>query len=48
MINITDKISCCGCNACGDVCPKGSISFQTDLFSALTEKTCYVIYLREQ
>ena len=30
MINITDKTKCCGCNACGDVCPKGSITFETD------------------
>lgn len=30
MINITDKEQCCGCNACGDVCPKGAISFPQD------------------
>ena len=30
MIRITDKVNCCGCNACGDVCPKGAISFKTD------------------
>ena len=30
MIQITDKTDCCGCQACGDVCPKGSISFKTD------------------
>lgn len=30
MIEIKDKQTCCGCNACGDVCPKGAISFQTD------------------
>jgi len=30
MINITDKTKCCGCNACGDVCAKGAISFHTD------------------
>lgn len=30
MITITDKVNCCGCNACGDVCPKGAISFKTD------------------
>ena len=30
MISITDKALCCGCNACGDVCPHGAISFKTD------------------
>lgn len=31
MIQITDKVNCCGCNACGDICPKGSITFKTDI-----------------
>ena len=30
MIQITDKIDCCGCNACGDVCPHGAILYQID------------------
>lgn len=30
MINITNKIDCCGCNACGDVCAKQAISFKSD------------------
>lgn len=30
MINITNKADCCGCNACGDVCSKGAITFTTD------------------
>ena len=30
MINITDKEQCCGCNACGDICPKQTISFLCD------------------
>ena len=30
MIQITDKVNCCGCNACGDVCHKQAISFRTD------------------
>lgn len=30
MINISNKIECCGCNACGDVCAHGAISFKTD------------------
>lgn len=31
MINITDKVQCCGCNACGDICPKDAITFKTDI-----------------
>lgn len=30
MIKIEDKEKCCGCNACGDVCPKQAISYKTD------------------
>lgn len=30
MIQITHKSACCGCNACGDVCPTQAISFKTD------------------
>ncbi len=30
MIDIKDKKDCCGCNACGDICPKDAINFQTD------------------
>lgn len=30
MIQITDKIDCCGCNACGDICGKKAITFETD------------------
>ena len=30
MINIQNKVDCCGCNACGDVCALGAISFKTD------------------
>lgn len=30
MINIIDKSKCCGCQACGDACAKGAISFATD------------------
>lgn len=29
MINITDKIQCCGCNACGDICAHKAIAFKT-------------------
>lgn len=31
MIQIVDKSKCCGCNACGDICPKNAITFQTDI-----------------
>lgn len=31
MINIIDKAKCCGCNACGDVCTHGAITFNTDI-----------------
>lgn len=31
MISITNKIDCCGCNACGDICPKNAITFKTDI-----------------
>jgi coenzyme F420-reducing hydrogenase beta subunit len=30
MIKIQDKKDCCGCNACGDICPKQCISFKID------------------
>lgn len=30
MINITNKVDCCGCNACGDICPTQAIEFVTD------------------
>ncbi|MDE5773653.1 MAG: Coenzyme F420 hydrogenase/dehydrogenase, beta subunit C-terminal domain [Muribaculaceae bacterium] len=30
MIHITDKTECCGCNACGDICPTQAISFHND------------------
>lgn len=30
MISITNKVDCCGCNACGDICPHGAISFKID------------------
>lgn len=31
MINIIDKKECCGCNACGDICPKDAITYKTDI-----------------
>jgi acetyltransferase-like isoleucine patch superfamily enzyme/coenzyme F420-reducing hydrogenase beta subunit len=31
MISITDKVQCCGCNACGDACAHDAITFKTDI-----------------
>lgn len=30
MIDIKNKVDCCGCNACGDICPVECISFHRD------------------
>lgn len=30
MIEIIENDKCCGCNACGDICPTGAITFPTD------------------
>lgn len=30
MIDIKEKKDCCGCNACGDICPTGAIRFEKD------------------
>ena len=30
MKEVIEKSKCCGCNACGDVCPKVAITFHTD------------------
>lgn len=30
MIDIKNKLECCGCNACGDICPHKAITFNTD------------------
>ena len=31
MIEINNKVDCCGCNACGDACAHGAITFKTDI-----------------
>lgn len=31
MIQITNKVDCCGCNACGDACAHDAITFETDI-----------------
>lgn len=52
MITITDKTKCCGCNACGDVCPNGSISFVADregfLYPKVNQETCVDCHLCEK
>lgn len=30
MIDVIKKEDCCGCNACGDICPKNAISYSID------------------
>ena len=44
MINISRKEECCGCNVCGDACPKEAISFVTDnegfWYPIIDEKKC--------
>lgn len=44
MINITDKISCCGCSACANVCPKKCIVMEEDsegfLYPVANETLC--------
>lgn len=30
MINIAQKQMCCGCNACGDICPQNAIDYKVD------------------
>lgn len=30
MIEIIDKVDCCGCNACGDICAQKAITFKND------------------
>jgi len=44
MIDRLIKDECCGCNACGDVCPKNSISFEKDeegfLYPTIDHSTC--------
>lgn len=52
MIKITDKAQCCGCNACGDICAKKSISFKTDIegfmYPEVNMDTCVDCHLCEK
>lgn len=44
MIDIKEKFDCCGCNACGDVCPHGAITFSIDQegfwYPSVNKKKC--------
>ena len=52
MIQIKDKTDCCGCQACGDVCPRESISFKTDeegiWYPEVNSDTCIDCHLCEK
>lgn len=52
MIQIKNKIDCCGCNACGDVCPKDSITFKIDIegfwYPEVNMDTCIDCHLCEK
>lgn len=52
MIDRLSKEECCGCNACGDTCPKGSISFSKDeegfLYPHIDKSTCIECNLCEK
>ena len=51
MINIKDKSDCCGCNACGDICSKKCIHFESDnegfLYPVVDESKCCNCHLCE-
>ena len=44
MIRIKNKVDCCGCNVCGDVCPCGAISYKADKegfwYPSVDEEAC--------
>lgn len=52
MIEIQKKEDCCGCNACGDICSKGSITFKTDnegfWYPEVNKETCIDCHLCEK
>ncbi len=52
MIDRLTKEECCGCNACGDACPKGSISFSKDeegfLYPHIDKASCIECNLCEK
>lgn len=52
MINLNCKGDCCGCNACGDICPKNAISFPKDnegfWYPQIDEEKCIACGLCEK
>lgn len=52
MIDIKRKEDCCGCNACGDACPKGCISFKEDIegfsYPVVDKEACIDCHLCEK
>ena len=52
MIEIKEKVQCCGCNACGDVCPKGCIHYETDIegfwYPVVNKENCINCHLCEK
>ena len=44
MIILKNKQDCCGCNACGDICPRKAISYKTDnegfLYPSIDSSKC--------
>ena len=52
MVEIKKKEDCCGCNACGDVCPKGCITFKIDnegfWYPEVNKETCIDCHLCEK
>lgn len=52
MINITDKSKCCGCSACGQICPKQCINFEEDnegfLYPKINSSDCIQCNLCEK
>lgn len=52
MIQIQNKVDCCGCNACGDVCAHQAITFKTDIegfwYPEVDENKCTDCHLCEK
>lgn len=52
MIDKLAPKDCCGCNACGDICPKSAISFHSDnegfLYPQIDQSVCIKCELCEQ
>ena len=52
MIDIKNKRDCCGCKACGDICPKDAITFNVDeegfWYPEVNEDRCIDCHLCEK